>query len=46
MVPTTVIFAVVINHEHDLPFEDIVIDEPTRDARKIFRLLHLLELAG
>lgn len=42
---TTVVFAIVVDHEHDLPLEGVVIDQSTRNAREILRFLHFLELA-
>ena len=44
--PTTVVLAVVRDHEHDLPLEYITIDQSATDAWYIFVGLHLLELAA
>lgn len=38
--------AFVGQHEHDLPFEDIVIDQAAADAGNVLVALHLLELAA
>jgi hypothetical protein len=43
---TSVIFTVIINHQHDLPLEDIVVFEAAADARYVLVGLHLLQLAG
>ena len=42
---TTIEFAVVGDHEHDLPFKKIVFDQTATYARYVFVALHLLELA-
>ena len=42
---TAVVFAVVRNHEHDLPFEDVAPDETATYAGYVLVALHLLELA-
>lgn len=41
---TSIIFAIIGDHKHDLPFEDIVIYQTTRDTWQIFGSLHILEL--
>lgn len=38
---TTVVFAIIIDHEHNLPFKDIVIDQSTADSRHVLVRLHL-----
>jgi hypothetical protein len=38
--------AVVGDHEHDLPLEDVAVDEAAADAGDVFVRLHLLQLAG
>lgn len=43
---TTVVFAVIVYHEHYLPFEYVaVVDETARDAGEIFAGVDLFELA-
>lgn len=39
-------FGVVVDHEHDFPLEDVVIDETAGYAGYVLVVLHLLELAG
>lgn len=39
---TSVVFAVVADHEHDLPFEDVVVYEPAGYSWKILCRLHVL----
>lgn len=46
MYRTTVVFAVIGDHEHDLPFEDVVADKTAAYAGDVFVGLHLLELAA
>lgn len=41
---TTIVFAVVVDHKHDFPLEDIVVDQTTADAGNVFIGLHLFEL--
>lgn len=43
---TSVELALVVDHEHDLPVEDVVVDEAHADAGDVGVLLHLLELAA
>ena len=43
---TAVIFAIVGNHKHDLPFKDIVAHESATDAGHVLVALHELELAS
>ena len=42
---TAIVFAVVRNHKHDLPFEDVIINETATYARDVLVALHQLELA-
>jgi hypothetical protein len=43
---TAVVFAVVADHEHHLPLEDIgVVDQAAGYAWDVFACLHLLKLA-
>lgn len=42
---TSIKLGVVVNHQHDLPFEDIVVHQPAADTRYALVVLHLLELA-
>jgi hypothetical protein len=42
---TTIIFAVITNHEHNLPFKDIVIHQSARYSGEILRGLHVLQLS-
>jgi len=46
VVLTAVEFAVVTDHEHDLPFKDVIVHKPTADSRNVLVVLHLFELAG
>jgi hypothetical protein len=42
---TAVVFAVVADHQHDLPLKDVVVvDQAARDAREVLCRLHLLQL--
>jgi hypothetical protein len=41
---TTIVFAVVVDHEHDFPLEDIVVDQATAYAGNVFVGLHLFKL--
>lgn len=41
---TAVVFAVVRDHEHDLPFHDIIIDKTAAYPRDVLVGLHLFEL--
>lgn len=41
---TSVILAVVIDHEHYFPLEDIVVSKTTTDPRYVFVRLHLFQL--
>lgn len=41
---TAVVLAVVADHEHNFPLEDVVVDEATGDSWKVSGALHLLEL--
>ena len=43
---TSIESAVIRNHEHDLPFHDIIINEAAAYAWNVFVGLHLLELAA
>lgn len=43
---TAVELAVVRDHEHDFPFEDVVGDEATTYTRDVLVALHLFELAA
>ena len=43
--PTSVVFAVVGDHEHDFPFEDVALDQTAAYARDGF-FLHGFELAA
>jgi hypothetical protein len=43
---TAVVFAVVADHEHDFPLEDIVAHEPARDPREVFGVLHVFQLSA
>ena len=42
---TAVVFAVVGNHKHDLPFENVIPNETAADAGDVLVALHELELA-
>ena len=42
---TAVVSAVVRDHKHDLPFQDIAVDKPAANPRNVLVRLHLLELA-
>ena len=42
---TSIVFAVVVYHQHHLPLEDIGIDKAAADAWNVFVSLHLLKLA-
>ena len=42
MLPTTVVFAVVGDHEHDFPFEYVVVNEPATYAGDVLVILHFL----
>lgn len=44
--PTAIVPAVIRDHEHDLPLEDVVVHQPATDARYVLVTLHLLELAA
>lgn len=41
---TAIIFAVVVEHEDNLPLEDVIVDQAAADSRDIFVGLHLLQL--
>jgi hypothetical protein len=41
---TTIVLAVIIDHEHDFPLENIVVDQPTAYAGNVFVGLHLFKL--
>ncbi len=41
---TSVVFAIVGDHEHHFPFEDVVVHQPAADAGYVFVRLHVLEL--
>ena len=43
---TTIELAVIRDHEHDLPFEDVVPNQAATYAGDIFVALHLLQLAA
>lgn len=43
---TTVVFAIVGNHEHDLPLENVASDQTAADARDVLVALHLFQLAA
>jgi hypothetical protein len=38
---TSIVFTVIIDHQHDLPLEDIVVFEPAANAGYVFVGLHL-----
>ena len=42
---TAIVFAIIRNHKHDLPFEDIIIDETATYPGDVLVALHHLELA-
>jgi hypothetical protein len=42
---TSIVFAVVTDHKHDFPLEYIIVHQPARYSREVFRGLYLLELA-
>ena len=42
---TAIVFAVVRNHKHDLPFEDVIINETATYTGDVLVALHQLELA-
>ena len=42
---TTIVFAVIGNHQHDLPLEDVVSNETATYAGNVFVALHEFELA-
>lgn len=44
-VHTTIVFAVVTNHQHHLPLEDIVVHQPAGNSREVLCRLHVLELS-
>lgn len=41
---TSVIFAIVTYHEHDLPLEQVIVDETAGNAGEILDCLHVFEL--
>ena len=42
---TAIVFAIIVDHEHDFPLKDVVVvDKTARDTRDILAGLHLLEL--
>lgn len=42
---TSVVLAVVADHQHDLPLKDVVVvDQAAGDAGQVLGVLHLLEL--
>ena len=44
---TSIVFAVIVEHEHDFPLKYVVIlDEAARDAREVGPLLHVPELTA
>lgn len=43
---TAIVFAVVVNHEHDRPLEDIVVYQAAADAGDVFVCLHLFQLSA
>lgn len=43
---TAIVFAVIANHEHHLPLEDVVVHQPARDTREIFCCLHVFQLSS
>lgn len=43
---TAIVPAIIRDHEHDLPFEDVVVHQPATDARYVFVALHLFELTA
>lgn len=43
---TAIVFAVVGNHQHDLPFEDVAPDETAAYTGDVLVALHELELAA
>ena len=42
--PTVKPSALIIKHEHDLPFKDVAVDQPATDAGNVLVGLHLLKL--
>lgn len=43
---TTIVFAVVVYHQRDLPLEDVTVsNEPHRDTREVLGRVDLLELS-
>ena len=44
--PTPVIFAILGDHQHDLPLKDVAVHQATAYAWYILVALHLLELAA
>lgn len=43
---TTIVSALIRNHEHHLPFEDTMIDQAATYARYVLVPLHLFELTA
>jgi hypothetical protein len=43
---TTVVFAVVADHERDFPLKNIVIDETAGDSGEVFGGLHVFQLSA
>jgi hypothetical protein len=43
---TSIKLALVVNHEHHLPFKYIVVIQAAGDARDVFISLHLFKLTG
>jgi hypothetical protein len=46
LLSTSIIFALVADHEHDFPFKYIVAPQPTTYAGKILCLLYFLQLSA
>ena len=42
---TAIVFAIIRNHKHDLPFEDVIIHKTATYPGDVFIALHQLELA-
>jgi hypothetical protein len=43
---TSVVFYVIVDHQHDFPLKHIVVHKPAADTRYIFVIAHLLKLPG
>ena len=42
---TAIVFAIIRNHKHDLPFEDVIVNEAATYPGDVLVALHQLELA-